>query len=98
MGEKRNARNHAVRPSRRALRRRPRTENPQALEAGRIIIMSRHKTRQDLALEYGATDIAAERGDAGVARIKELTAGVGADSVLECVGRTTCAQHDASAA
>jgi threonine dehydrogenase-like Zn-dependent dehydrogenase len=56
------------------------------MEAGRIIIMSRHKTRQDLALEYGATDIVAERGDAGVARIKELTANVGADSVLECVG------------
>jgi threonine dehydrogenase-like Zn-dependent dehydrogenase len=56
------------------------------MEAGRIIVMSRHKTRQDLALEYGATDIVAERGDAGVARIKELTANVGADSVLECVG------------
>src|SRR5271166_5735674 len=56
------------------------------MEAGRIIIMSRHKTRQDLALEYGATDIVAERGDAGVARIKELTAHVGAASVLECVG------------
>ena len=41
---------------------------------------------QDLALEYGATDIISERGDAGVARIKELTKGVGADSVLECVG------------
>jgi threonine dehydrogenase-like Zn-dependent dehydrogenase len=56
------------------------------MEAGRIIIMSRHKTRQDLALEYGATDIVAERADAGVAKIKKLTAGVGADSVLECVG------------
>ncbi len=54
--------------------------------AGRIIIMSRHKTRQDLALEYGATDIVAERGDAGVARVKELTANIGADAVLECVG------------
>src|SRR5271167_3873530 len=54
--------------------------------AARIIAMSRHKTRQDLALEFGATDIVAERGDAGVARIKELTHGVGADSVLECVG------------
>ena len=54
--------------------------------AGRIIAMSRHKTRQDLALEFGATDIIAERGDAGVARIKELTKGIGADSVLECVG------------
>ncbi len=54
--------------------------------AGRIIAMSRHKTRQDLALEYGATDIVSERGDAGVARIKELTGRVGADAVLECVG------------
>ena len=54
--------------------------------AGRIIAMSRHKTRQDLALEFGATDIVSERGDEGVARIKELTNGVGADSVLECVG------------
>lgn len=54
--------------------------------AERIIIMSRHKTRQDLALFYGATDIVAERGDAGVARIRDLTKGVGADAVLECVG------------
>jgi threonine dehydrogenase-like Zn-dependent dehydrogenase len=54
--------------------------------AERIIAMSRHKSRQDLALEYGATDIIAERGEAGVARIKELTKGVGADAVLECVG------------
>jgi threonine dehydrogenase-like Zn-dependent dehydrogenase len=37
-------------------------------------------------LEFGATDIVTERGDEGVARIKELTKGVGADSVLECVG------------
>lgn len=56
------------------------------LGAGRIIAMSRHKTRQDLALEYGATDIIAERGDAGVARVKELTKRIGADAVLECVG------------
>ena len=54
--------------------------------AGRIIAMSRHKQRQDLALEYGATDIVTERGDDGVARIKEMTKGVGADAVLECVG------------
>jgi threonine dehydrogenase-like Zn-dependent dehydrogenase len=54
--------------------------------AGRVIAMSRHKTRQDLALEFGATDIVSERGEAGVARIKELTQRVGADSVLECVG------------
>jgi len=54
--------------------------------AGRIIAMSRHKARQNLALEFGATDIVTERGDAGVERVKALTEGVGADSVLECVG------------
>jgi hypothetical protein len=54
--------------------------------ASRIIAMSRHQTRQDLALEFGATDIISERGDDGVARIKQLTGGVGADCVLECVG------------
>jgi len=54
--------------------------------AERIIAMSRHKTRQDLAREFGATDVVAERGAEGIARVKELTRGVGADSVLECVG------------
>lgn len=54
--------------------------------AGRIIAMSRHKHRQDLALEYGATDIVAERGDEGIAKVKELTNRIGADAVLECVG------------
>ena len=54
--------------------------------AGRIIAMSRHDSRQKLAREFGATDIVAERGDEGVARIKELTDGIGADAVLECVG------------
>jgi threonine dehydrogenase-like Zn-dependent dehydrogenase len=54
--------------------------------AERIIAMSRHETRQRLAREYGATDIVTERGEEGAARIKELTRGVGADSVLECVG------------
>ncbi|WP_457579196.1 zinc-dependent alcohol dehydrogenase family protein [Ensifer adhaerens] len=54
--------------------------------ADKIIAMSRHKTRQDLALEFGATHIVSERGDEGVARVKELTGGVGAESVLECVG------------
>ena len=53
--------------------------------AERIIAMSRHEARQKLAREFGATDIVAERGDEGVARIKELTKGIGADSVLECV-------------
>jgi threonine dehydrogenase-like Zn-dependent dehydrogenase len=54
--------------------------------AERIIAMSRHATRQKLAREFGATDIVTERGEEGVARIKELTKGVGADAVLECVG------------
>jgi threonine dehydrogenase-like Zn-dependent dehydrogenase len=48
--------------------------------------MSRHPSRQKLAREFGATDIVIERGDEGVARIKELTRGIGADAVLECVG------------
>jgi NAD(P)-dependent dehydrogenase (short-subunit alcohol dehydrogenase family) len=54
--------------------------------AERIIAMSRHETRQRLAREFGATDIVTEWGDEGAERIKELTRGVGADSVLECVG------------
>jgi threonine dehydrogenase-like Zn-dependent dehydrogenase len=54
--------------------------------AERIIAMSRHESRQQLAREFGATDIVIERGDDGVARIQELTKGVGADAVLECVG------------
>ncbi len=54
--------------------------------AERIVAMSRHEPRQKLAREFGATDIVTERGDDGVARIKELTKGTGADSVLECVG------------
>jgi threonine dehydrogenase-like Zn-dependent dehydrogenase len=54
--------------------------------AERIIAMSRHTTRQQLAREFGATDIVTERGDEGVARIMELTKGIGADSMLECVG------------
>ena len=54
--------------------------------AERIIAMSRHPARQKLAREFGATDIVIERGDEGVARIKDLTKGTGADSVLECVG------------
>src|SRR6267143_88229 len=54
--------------------------------AERIIAMSRHESRQKLAREFGATDIVTERGDNGVVQIKELTGGIGADSVLECVG------------
>lgn len=56
------------------------------LGAERIIAMSRHESRQRLAREFGATDIVTERGEEGIARVKDLTNGVGADSVLECVG------------
>jgi threonine dehydrogenase-like Zn-dependent dehydrogenase len=56
------------------------------LGAQRIIAMSRHPERQKLAGYYGATDIVAERGDDGVARIRELTGGLGAHSVIEAVG------------
>jgi threonine dehydrogenase-like Zn-dependent dehydrogenase len=56
------------------------------LGAERIILMSRHEDRQKLALEFGATDIVAERGDEGVAIVKELTDGVGAHSAIEAVG------------
>jgi threonine dehydrogenase-like Zn-dependent dehydrogenase len=54
--------------------------------AERIIAMSRHEKRQKLAREFGATDTVSERGDEGVKRIMEMTKGVGADAVLECVG------------
>ena len=54
--------------------------------AERIIVMSRHEARQRLAKEFGATDIVTERGDEGVAKIKELTRGLGAHSVIDVVG------------
>ena len=56
------------------------------LGAERIIAMSRHEPRQRLAREYGATDIVEERGEDGVAKVKELTNGLGAHSVIEAVG------------
>ncbi|MER7641825.1 zinc-dependent alcohol dehydrogenase family protein [Streptomyces sp. NPDC126522] len=56
------------------------------LGAERIIAMSRHASRQRLATDFGATDIVTERGEDGVARVEDLTGGLGADSVLECVG------------
>jgi threonine dehydrogenase-like Zn-dependent dehydrogenase len=58
----------------------------QQLGAERIIAMSRHEPRQKLALDFGATDIVTERGDAGVEQIKALTNGLGAHSVIEAVG------------
>ena len=56
------------------------------LGAERIIAMSRHADRQALARTFGATDIVTERGDEGVAKVKELTGGLGAHSVIEAVG------------
>jgi threonine dehydrogenase-like Zn-dependent dehydrogenase len=56
------------------------------LGAERVIALSRHADRQDLAKEFGATDIVAERGEEAVARVKELTGGIGVDATLECVG------------
>ncbi|MEV4657295.1 zinc-dependent alcohol dehydrogenase family protein [Micromonospora sp. NPDC049301] len=56
------------------------------LGAERVIAVSRHEPRQKLAIHYGATDIVTERGDEGVARIRDLTDGLGAHSVIEAVG------------
>lgn len=56
------------------------------LGASRIIAMSRHADRQALARAFGATDIVEERGEEGIARIKEMTGGLGADGVVEAVG------------
>jgi threonine dehydrogenase-like Zn-dependent dehydrogenase len=56
------------------------------LGAERVIAMSRHESRQEIARAFGATDIVAERGKEGGARIADLTDGIGADAVLECVG------------
>jgi len=56
------------------------------LGAERVVAMSRHEPRQELARKFGATDIVAARGDEGHAAVAELTGGVGADYVLECVG------------
>jgi threonine dehydrogenase-like Zn-dependent dehydrogenase len=54
--------------------------------AERVIAMSRHEPRQEIARSFGATDVVAERGKEGAAVVAELTKGVGADAVLECVG------------
>jgi threonine dehydrogenase-like Zn-dependent dehydrogenase len=54
--------------------------------AERIVAMSRHADRQALARRFGATHVVVERGEEGIAQIMELTDGVGADAVLECVG------------
>src|SRR6186713_2276067 len=56
------------------------------LGAEQIIMLGRHAARIALARAFGATDIVSERGDAAVERVRELTGGLGAHSVLECVG------------
>lgn len=56
------------------------------LGAGRIIAMSRNPARQAVAREFGATDIVEERGDAGIAAVRDLTDGLGVEAALECVG------------
>ena len=56
------------------------------LGAEQIIIMGRHPDRIALAKEFGATDVVSERGEEGIARVHELTRGLGVQSVLECVG------------
>jgi threonine dehydrogenase-like Zn-dependent dehydrogenase len=56
------------------------------LGAEQIIILGRHQDRTDLGREFGATDVVPERGEAAVERVRELTGGLGAHSVLECVG------------
>jgi threonine dehydrogenase-like Zn-dependent dehydrogenase len=56
------------------------------LGAERIILLGRHADRIALAREFGATDIVSERGEAAIEGVRELTGGLGAHSVLECVG------------
>ncbi|QZY27695.1 zinc-dependent alcohol dehydrogenase family protein [Nocardioides coralli] len=62
------------------------------LGAERVVVMSRHEPRQQLARRFGATDVVAERGEEGEAAVLELTRGVGADAVLECVGTDAAMQ------
>jgi threonine dehydrogenase-like Zn-dependent dehydrogenase len=56
------------------------------LGAEQIVLMSRHDDRATLGRRFGATDVVAERGEDGIARVRELLGDIGADAVLECVG------------
>ncbi|MDT4917184.1 MAG: hypothetical protein QOH89_1884, partial [Pseudonocardiales bacterium] len=56
------------------------------LGAEQIILMGRHEARTELGRAFGATDVVAERGDEGIEKVRELTAGDGTHAVLECVG------------
>jgi threonine dehydrogenase-like Zn-dependent dehydrogenase len=62
------------------------------LGAARILGLSRHPVRQQLAREFGATDIVEERGEAAVEAVKQLTDGIGVDAALECVGTNEAMQ------
>ncbi len=61
--------------------------------AEQVVAMSRHAPRQELARQFGATHIVAERGEEGVAEVMEITGGVGGDAVLECVGNDPAIQQ-----
>ena len=61
--------------------------------AERVIAMSRHESRQEIAKQFGATHIVAERGKEGAEVVKEITGGVGGDAVLECVGNDAAIQQ-----
>jgi threonine dehydrogenase-like Zn-dependent dehydrogenase len=60
--------------------------------AEKVVVMSRHEPRQDIARQFGATHVVEERGEEGSARICAITDGVGADAVLECVGTDAAIQ------
>ena len=60
--------------------------------AEKVVVMSRHEPRQDIARQFGATHVVEERGEEGSAAIREITGGVGADAVLECVGTDAAIQ------
>jgi threonine dehydrogenase-like Zn-dependent dehydrogenase len=70
----------------------------QRMGAERIIAMSRHESRQRVARAFGATDLVEARGEDAVAAVHELTDGVGADAVLECVGTNESMQTAIAAA
>lgn len=63
------------------------------LGAEQIILMGRHQARTDLGREFGATDVVAERGDEGIAKVRDLTGGFGTEIVLEAVGHMPAYQQ-----
>jgi threonine dehydrogenase-like Zn-dependent dehydrogenase len=61
--------------------------------AEKVIAMSRHASRQEIAKRFGATHVVAERGDEGAEAVREITDGLGGDAVLECVGNDVAMQQ-----